>query len=174
MMNSTVSPHYPSFPTMDRLINWLTRLRATQLLFLIWVSTWIAGTTPESILQGFKATPNPSVSSFQPLLNDPTGNFSLGFLRVGQTQLALAVLHVASSQPLWLANPTQLATWSDRTQFLFNGSLVISDPNTRAISTKRGRRRMWIDAGGVDRCLWVDGDRWCLWVLMLVGLVMES
>ena len=117
---------------MDRLINSLTRLRATQLLFLTWVLTCIAGTTtPESILPGFKATPNPSVSSFQPLLNDPTGNFSLGFLRVEQTQLALAVLHVASSQPLWLANPTQLATWSDRTQFFFNGSLVISDPNTR-------------------------------------------
>ncbi|KAK9985745.1 hypothetical protein SO802_030696 [Lithocarpus litseifolius] len=115
---------------MDSLVNSLTRLRATQLLFLTWVSTSVAGTTPESILQGFKAAPNPSVSLFQPLLNDPTGNFSLGFLRVEQTQLALAVLHVASSQPLWLANPTQLATWSDRTQFFFNGSLVISDPQS--------------------------------------------
>ena len=32
---------------------------------------------------------------------------------------------------------------------------------------------MWIDAGGVDRCLWVDGVWWCLWVLMVVVLVME-
>ena len=31
-----------------------------------------------------------------------------------------------------------------------------------------------IVAGGVDRCLWVDGDWWCLWVLMLLVLVMES
>ena len=33
---------------------------------------------------------------------------------------------------------------------------------------------MWIDVGGVDRCLWVNGDQWCLWVLMLVVHVMES
>ena len=32
---------------------------------------------------------------------------------------------------------------------------------------------MWIVVGGVDRCLWVNGDRWCLWVLMVVVLVME-
>ena len=31
-----------------------------------------------------------------------------------------------------------------------------------------------IVAGGVDRCLWVDEDWWCLWVLMLLVLVMES
>ena len=31
-----------------------------------------------------------------------------------------------------------------------------------------------IVAGDVDRCLWVDGDWWCLWVLMLLVLVMES
>ena len=32
---------------------------------------------------------------------------------------------------------------------------------------------MWIGASGVDRCLWVDGDRWCLWALMVVVLEME-
>ena len=32
---------------------------------------------------------------------------------------------------------------------------------------------MWIGAGNVDRCLWVDGDQWCLWVLTVVVLEME-
>uniref|UniRef100_A0A2N9HPG2 Apple domain-containing protein n=1 Tax=Fagus sylvatica TaxID=28930 RepID=A0A2N9HPG2_FAGSY len=119
---------------MYGLMNSLTRLRATQLLLLtisILDTGNIAEATTESLFQGFKATPKPSVSSFQPLLNDSTGNFSLGFLRVDKTQLALAVLHVPSSQPLWLANPTQLATWSDSTQLFFNGSLVISDSHSR-------------------------------------------
>ncbi|GMY24872.1 PAN domain-containing protein At5g03700 [Fagus crenata] len=112
----------------------LTRLRPTQLLLLtisILDTCNIAEATTKSLFQGFKATPNPSVSSFQPFLNDSTGNFSLGFLRVDKTQLALAVVHVPSSQPLWLANPTQLATRSDRTQLFFNGSLVISNSHAR-------------------------------------------
>ena len=32
---------------------------------------------------------------------------------------------------------------------------------------------LWISASGGDRCLWVDRD-WCLWVLILVVLVVES
>ncbi|KAJ0028792.1 hypothetical protein Pint_35881 [Pistacia integerrima] len=87
--------------------------------------------TAQELLKGFKATPNPSVSSFQALLSDSTDTFSLGFLRVNSKELALAVLHVPSSEQLWLANPTQLAPWSDRTQLFFNGSLVLSGPRER-------------------------------------------
>lgn len=82
---------------------------------------------------GFKATPDKSSNSFQSILNDPSGNFSLGFLRVNSKELALAVVHVASSQSFWLANPTQLAPWSDRTQLFFNGSLVLSGPHGKII-----------------------------------------
>ncbi|XP_031270922.1 PAN domain-containing protein At5g03700 [Pistacia vera] len=87
--------------------------------------------TAQELLKGFKATPNASVSSFQALLSDSTDTFSLGFLRVNSKELALAVLHVPSSEQLWLANPTQLAPWSDRTQLFFNGSLVLSGPRER-------------------------------------------
>lgn len=123
---------------MDGLVNSVPRMRATHLLlfatYILFVSKWtniLPGATAERLLQGFKATPDPTESSFQTLLTDPTGNFSLSFLRVNNTQLALAVLHVPSSDPLWLANPTELASWSETTQFFFNGSLVISDPTSR-------------------------------------------
>ncbi|GAV80036.1 B_lectin domain-containing protein, partial [Cephalotus follicularis] len=119
----------------------VTRLHETRFLLftILYASTWLpteattttSTTSTQQLLIGFKATPNPTVSSFQSLLTDPTGNFSLGFFRVNSTQLALVVLHVPSTEPLWLANPTNLATWSDRTQLIFNGSLVISDPQTR-------------------------------------------
>ncbi|KAL5743144.1 hypothetical protein ACOSP7_029876 [Xanthoceras sorbifolium] len=85
----------------------------------------------DQLSKGFKVTPDPSVKSFQALLSDSTGTFSLGFLRVNSKQLALAVIHVPSSEPLWLANPTQLAPWSDRTQLFFNGSLVISGTHAK-------------------------------------------
>lgn len=119
---------------MDGLINSVIRPRETQLLLfttsiLFTYITTLSHAQAQGLLQGFKATPNPKVSTFQPLLNDSTGNFSLAFLRVNKTRLALAVLHVPSSEPLWLANPTDLASWSDHTQFFFNGSLVISDPH---------------------------------------------
>ncbi|PON56021.1 S-locus glycoprotein [Trema orientale] len=126
---------------MERFINSvMTRLRATQFLLTLIITTLLcsprwprseAATTPLELLKGFKATPDPSATSFQPLLNDPTGNFSLGFLRTKESKLALAVLHVASSEPLWVANPTRLARWSGATQLMFNGSLVISDPRSR-------------------------------------------
>lgn len=85
----------------------------------------------QELHRGFEAAPKPSVSGFQPLLTDPTGNFSLSFLRVNGTRLALAVVHVPSSQPLWVADPPRPARWSDRsTRLSFNGSLVISDPSS--------------------------------------------
>ncbi|KDP42680.1 hypothetical protein JCGZ_23620 [Jatropha curcas] len=117
------------------IINSVTRLRATQLLFMfsvLFTSTWsyAVAVSAQEFLIGFKATPNPSVSSFQSLLNDSTGNFSLGFLRVNRDQLALTVIHLPSLEPLWQANPTSFAQWSDETQLFFNGSLVISDPRS--------------------------------------------
>ncbi|KAL6559241.1 hypothetical protein OROHE_006610 [Orobanche hederae] len=97
-------------------------------------STWSARASeppfPEELPTGFKAGPNPSVSSFQPLLFDSSGNYSLGFLRVSPNRLSLSVLHVPSSVELWSANPTRLARWSSPTQVLFNGSLVLSDPRS--------------------------------------------
>ncbi|XP_028768434.1 PAN domain-containing protein At5g03700-like [Neltuma alba] len=90
----------------------------------------LAVASDQELLKGFSATPLSSVTSFQPILSDQFGNFSLGFLRLNRTQLALAVLHIASSEPLWFANPTHLASWSQSTRLFFNGSLVISDPVT--------------------------------------------
>ncbi|CAM8969048.1 unnamed protein product [Rhodiola kirilowii] len=76
--------------------------------------------------KGFRASLDPSTyDSFQPLLTDTTLNFTFGFLRVDQNQLALAVLHVPSAQPLWLFHPS--TRWSKSVQLTFNGSLVISD-----------------------------------------------
>lgn len=89
-----------------------------------------AATAGHELINGFKATPDPSISSFQSLLVDSTGNFSFGFLRINRTQLALVILHAASSENFWVANPTSLARWSDRTQLSFNGSLVIADKST--------------------------------------------
>ncbi|XWS59535.1 hypothetical protein CRYUN_Cryun08bG0130500 [Craigia yunnanensis] len=123
---------------MERPFNSVTRPRSTEFLFLLIISflctlTWpcIEAVATQELFKGFEATPNPSIPSFQPLLNDSSRKYSFGFLRVNSTQLALAVLHVPSNEPLWLANPTTLARLSDRTKVFFNGSLVISDPRTR-------------------------------------------
>ncbi|KAK5804055.1 PAN domain-containing protein At5g03700 [Gossypium arboreum] len=122
---------------MKRSFNSVTRPNSAQLLFLlitsflIWPCIEAAAAAAEELLKGFEATPNPSIPFFQPLLNDSSTKFSFGFLRVNPTQLALAVLHVPSREPLWFANPGTLSRWSDRTKVFFNGSLVVSDPRTR-------------------------------------------
>lgn len=134
------------FSNMKRSANSATRPHATQFLIFFFVfinylcsrTEAAAATSTQELLLGFKATPNPSVSSFQSLLNDTTDTFSLVFLRVNSNQLALAVIHLPSSKPLWLANSTQLAPWSDRIELSFNGSLVISGPHSRVFwSTTR-------------------------------------
>ncbi|XP_022766106.1 PAN domain-containing protein At5g03700 [Durio zibethinus] len=123
---------------MERPLNSATHPISTRFLFLLissflFTSTWpcIEAAATQELLTSFEATPNPSIPSFQPLLNDSSGKFSFGFLRFNSTQLALAVLHVPSSEPLWLANPTTLARWSDSTKVFFNGSLVIADSRTK-------------------------------------------
>ncbi|KAL1545743.1 PAN domain-containing protein [Salvia divinorum] len=97
------------------------------------------------LLLGFKATPNPDVSYFQPLLNDSSGTYSLGFLRVNRDELSLSVLHVPSSVPLWSSATTQSLRWANPTRLLFNGSLVLSDPHTGVYwSTHTTGDRVWL------------------------------
>ncbi|KAJ4705138.1 PAN domain-containing protein [Melia azedarach] len=123
---------------------------SAQLLFVLCVlcacsclTIEAATATRQELLRGFKATPNPSVESFQSLLNDSTDTFSLGFLRINSKQLALGVVHLPSSEQLWLANPTQLSPWSDRTELIFNGSLVMSGSHGRVFwSTGTGGQRV--------------------------------
>ncbi|KAI3738173.1 hypothetical protein L2E82_28193 [Cichorium intybus] len=111
---------------MEAIPSWLTQFPVI-LFLLTFLSHPIAA---EELLKGFIATPDSSVSSFQPLLNDSVGNYSLGFLRVDRTQLALAVIHVPSQEQLWIAGKSPLARWSSQTRLSFNGSLVISDSHT--------------------------------------------
>lgn len=115
---------------------------ALAVLLVIFLLGAEARATEAELLRGFTARPSHSASAFQPILADPTGNFSMGFLRVNETQLALAVVHVASSEPLWSADLARPAQWSDRTELLFNGSVVISD-----------------QSGGVLWSTQTDGDR---------------
>ncbi|KAK6942656.1 Bulb-type lectin domain [Dillenia turbinata] len=81
----------------------------------------------QEILRGFTASPDSSVSLFQSLLHDPSGNYSFGFLRVNLTGLVLSVIHVPSEEPFWVGNPNNPAKWSNPTKLIFNGGLVLSD-----------------------------------------------
>ncbi|KAF5187746.1 Pan domain-containing protein [Thalictrum thalictroides] len=104
--------------------------------FLLYVNK---ATTQQILHRGFSVTPDSSVLSFQSLLNDPTGNFSLGFLRVDRSQLSLAILHVPSSETIWLAKTsTSSIKWSKPTKLFFNGSLVLSDQHKKVIWSTQG------------------------------------
>ncbi|KAK6115561.1 hypothetical protein DH2020_007830 [Rehmannia glutinosa] len=117
----------------------------TALQTVTWGAHAIESPSPKELLIGFKATPDPSISSFQPLLFDESGNYSLGFLRVDPTHLSLSVLHVPSSVPVWSANTTRLPIWTDPTQLSFNGSLVLSDSHTGVFwSTDTIGDRVWL------------------------------
>lgn len=141
---------------MDRrLVDSVARVNLTHhglfllaVLFSLCSSSWRCcdgAAAAQELLKGFKATPDPSVSSFQSLLSDSTGNYSLGFLRVEETHLSLAVVHVRSSESLWSAEMTPLPTWSDDTELFFNGSLVVSDPRSGAFwSTHTNGDRVWL------------------------------
>ncbi|KAF6152510.1 hypothetical protein GIB67_023204 [Kingdonia uniflora] len=97
------------------------------LLFIILSTPWFQLGITQELLIGFSATPDSSISTFQPLLKDPTGNFSLVFLRVNQSQLALAILHFLSSEPVWIAKTSTSVKWSKSTQLIFDGRLTLSD-----------------------------------------------
>ncbi|XP_074317851.1 PAN domain-containing protein At5g03700 [Silene latifolia] len=84
----------------------------------------------QKLIIGFTATPNPKPTTFQPILFDSSRNFSLGFLRVNQDQLALAIVHVPSGESFWQPNSVGLAQWGKHTQLFFNGSLVFTDPKS--------------------------------------------
>ncbi|CAN0926297.1 PAN domain-containing protein At5g03700 [Linum grandiflorum] len=113
---------------------------ATQFLFLllIFISSSAAAVYAQTeLLPGFKAAPDPSISSFQPILKDPSGNFSLGFLPLNSddhNHFALSVIHVPSLQPIWQPNPS----WSDQTHLSFNGTLVISDSRSHILWSTTG------------------------------------
>lgn len=105
---------------------------ALLIIFLLLTSTAYAASAPTEILRGFSATPDlslPSTTS-QPLLADQTSDYALAFLRVGDSHLALAVLHLPSSVPVWTAAPDHPARWSPRTRFSFDGNLLLSDPSS--------------------------------------------
>ncbi|CAK9168082.1 unnamed protein product [Ilex paraguariensis] len=153
-------------------INSVTRFRVTQLLLItttllaLCTTTWfgVGAATDQELVRGFKATPDHSISSFQALLRDSAGNYSLGFLRVNRTELSLAVVHVPSSEPLWFANMTRLARWSDSTQLFFNGSLVVSDPQTKVFwSSNTNGDRVWLSNTSNLEIQKLDGSHTILW-----------
>lgn len=103
-------------------------------VFLVCSHTWHRVNATEPVLaltKGFEAKPDSSINSFQPLLTDPSGNFSFGFLRLNGSRLSLAVTHPNLTDPLWVFDPTRTASWSHKTKLSFNGSLVISDHSSR-------------------------------------------
>ncbi|KAJ3671346.1 hypothetical protein LUZ60_007425 [Juncus effusus] len=86
-----------------------------------------ASNTSLTLEMGFTATPSLGNATFDPLLSDPTGVFAFGFMRVGPSNLDLAVIHLPSSQPLWRAEPTNPANWAPSTKLSFDGNLVLTD-----------------------------------------------
>lgn len=117
-------------------------------LFLLLLTLFASSWTPSNFsvdatdqtATGFSASPAKTMSSsssfgFQPLLEDPTGIFSFGFLRVGNDGLDLAVVHVPSSLPLWraLSSYEVHVMWTPSTTLTFYGSLVLSDNSSGSL-----------------------------------------
>ncbi|PKU82147.1 PAN domain-containing protein [Dendrobium catenatum] len=95
------------------------------------IKTSAAGTpTLQQLNRGFRASFDQSAGSFQPLLSDPTGIFSFGFLQINSSNLDLAVIHLPSNQPVWRAIPGRPAQRSGSAFLSFNGSLLFSDQNS--------------------------------------------
>ncbi|PKA64295.1 PAN domain-containing protein [Apostasia shenzhenica] len=92
-----------------------------------------AAFSSSQIGRGFSANLDQSSGPFQPLLADPSGVFSLGFLQFNSSKLDLAVVHLPSGRPTWLASPAAPAPWSSSACFSFNGSLLLSDRKTGAV-----------------------------------------
>jgi S-locus glycoprotein domain/D-mannose binding lectin len=90
-------------------------------------TTLAADPVTKEIQRGFSAKHDESYSQFQQLIADPTGVFSLVFLRTDSNLLDLAVLHLPSSFPLWRAIPANPAPWTGSVSLSFNGTLVLSD-----------------------------------------------
>ncbi|XP_059306002.1 LOW QUALITY PROTEIN: PAN domain-containing protein At5g03700 [Lycium ferocissimum] len=132
------------------LVNCVTRLKLTQFFIIsIFFSYFclfkVESVTPKELFKGFKATPNPQITKYQPILSDITGNYSLSFLRVEKDQLSLAIIHVQSFESIWVANMTRFAKWADPTELFFNGSLVLSDTRSGVFwSTHTNGDRVWL------------------------------
>ncbi|XP_068658119.1 PAN domain-containing protein At5g03700-like [Aristolochia californica] len=108
-------------------------------------------TTPTEIHRGFSVVPDPSISGSQILLADSSSDFSLSFLRLGSSHLALAVVHSPSGEPVWLANPERTARWSSQTTLSFNGDLVLSDaPSGVFWSSKTDGERLRLRSGNLQ------------------------
>ena len=79
------------------------------------------------LINGFTATHAAgSAATFEPLLYATSAVFALGFLRVGQASLDLAVVHLPSSFPVWRATPANLGDWSRPATLTFDTSLVLT------------------------------------------------
>ncbi|XAR69705.1 hypothetical protein NMG60_11001406 [Bertholletia excelsa] len=121
----------------------ISQLVYTAFCILLCATTGVGAV--QELLRGFAVKPNPSVSAFQALLSDSSGNYSLGLLRVNRTLLDLAVVHVPSSEQVWIARTSSRARWSEPTRIFFNGSLVVSDPHTGVFwSTSTEGDRVWL------------------------------
>ncbi|KAM3325014.1 PAN domain-containing protein [Capsicum chacoense] len=132
------------------LVNSITHLKLTH-FFIIFIflslnlSSAVEAEATEALYKGFKATPNSQISNIQRILSDPSGNYSLCFVRVENDQLSLAIVHVQSFESIWVANLTRLAKWADPTELYFNGSLVLMDSKSGVFwSTYTNGDRVWL------------------------------
>ncbi|KQJ92280.1 PAN domain-containing protein At5g03700 [Brachypodium distachyon] len=82
------------------------------------------------LMKGFTAAHSAGSSAgFEPVLHAPNGAFAFGFLRVGESSLDLAVVHLPSSFALWRATPARTADWARPATLSFDdGRLALSVP----------------------------------------------
>ncbi|CAN6452380.1 unnamed protein product [Victoria cruziana] len=88
------------------------------------------------ISRGFSATPDPTVETYQMLLDG--GEFTLGFRRVHGSLLVLAIVHSGDNlthTPVWTANPARPARWAPSTELSFDGRLTLTDSGSVVWST---------------------------------------
>ncbi|XP_042454995.1 PAN domain-containing protein At5g03700-like [Zingiber officinale] len=131
---------------------------STPIFLLVYLSTTVAASSVgHEIHRGFSVAHDTSYSQFQPLLADPTGVFSLGFLRGGDggsSLLDLAVLHLPSSTALWRATLARPLRWRADVSLSFNGSLVLSDSERGIIwstpAVDAGERLVLLDSSNLQ------------------------
>ncbi|XP_076884576.1 PAN domain-containing protein At5g03700-like [Bidens hawaiensis] len=127
--------HYYNLPLfkMEDIPSELTRIYMFIILLTFLTHPITAIAVTQELVKGFTATPDSSVTLFQPLLSDKVGNYSLGFLRVDRTQLVVVIIHVPSQERLWTVGKGLVTRWSSKTRLSFNGSLVISNERSGAL-----------------------------------------
>lgn len=82
---------------------------------------------------GFTARHSPDAPApFEPVLYAANGAFAFGFLRVGAASLDLAVVHLASSFPVWRATPARVGDWSRPATLTFDTGLVLAGADDAA------------------------------------------